>query len=76
MIFDDIAYLISHSGKSTKELCRTFNRERKTIYSYKNGATFYCDYNFVCGLNALGYELVIVDHKGNIIHGTFREDGT
>lgn len=70
MIFDDIADLITiqmQSGQSAERLANIFQVERKTIYNYRNGCCFRLTYDFICGLNRLGYDLALVK-KGHNTH--------
>lgn len=67
MIFDDIAYVLKKSGKTNKRLCYLFNRERKAIFCYKKGMNVRLDYDFVCGLKSLGYEIALIDKNGKIV---------
>lgn len=62
LIFDDLADMIEEHMKteSAADIAKKFNRERKTIYSWRNGCGFHCDVDFVCGLNQLGYDLKLV----------------
>lgn len=65
MIFDQFAILIERllKNKTTKEVARIFGKERKWVYSIKNGCCFHLDYNVICGLNKLGYDIKIVKKK-------------
>lgn len=67
IVFEQLARVIegaNASGVSTNGLARLFNRNRKTIYSYKNGCGFHCDLDFVMGLQSLGYEITITKKRG------------
>ena len=69
-IFDAVADLLQSSGKSTTQLERIFEKERKTIYNYKSGCCFHLDYSVLGGLNALGYRLVLQNKQtGEIFKG-------
>ena len=59
MIIEDIADLISdlHRKMSAEKVAKIFDKERKWIYSIKNGCTFRIDYGLIAGLKSLGYEI-------------------
>lgn len=63
MIFEDVAKLLEESGKNASELSKIFNRERKTIYSLKNGCCFRVDYDMIHGFAELGYTIALVNTK-------------
>ena len=68
MIIDDIADLITttHGTITAREIGRLFNRSRKWTYAVENGCNPVLNYDFVAGLHALGYELVLqkIDKSG------------
>lgn len=61
MIIDDIAGLITttHNTMTARQIGRLFNRSRKWTYAAENGCNVVLNYDFVAGLHALGYELVL-----------------
>lgn len=67
IIFEQLARVMEEataSGVSCVHLARLFNRNRKAIYSYKNGCGFRCDLDFVMGLQSLGYDIQIIKKRG------------
>lgn len=63
VIFEDVAKLLDESGKNASELSKIFNRERKSIYSLKNGCCFRVDYEILHGFAELGYTVALVNIK-------------
>ena len=61
MIIDDIADLITTTNNTmtARQIARLFNRERKWVYLIKLGCNPVLNPDFVAGLHALGYELVL-----------------
>lgn len=61
MIIDDIANLIEQESKriTGKRVAKLFNKERKWVTYTKNGCNVVLNTDFVAGLDALGYELVL-----------------
>lgn len=62
MIIDDIADLITelHKKVPAHRIAKIFNRERKWVCAIENGCTMRLDYDLICGLNKLGYDLKLV----------------
>ena len=62
MIIDDLADLFTdlNAKYKAKDIARHFERERKWVFSIKNGRTFHLDYAFIAGLKHFGYELRLV----------------
>lgn len=61
MIIEDIANLIERESKriTGKRVAKLFNKERKWVTNTKCGCSVKLDTDFVAGLDALGYELVL-----------------
>ena len=62
MIIDDLADLFTdlNTKYKAKDIARHFERDRKWVFSIKNGCTFHLDYAFIVGLKHFGYELRLV----------------
>lgn len=74
VIFEDIARVLEDSKLPANQLAKLFGRERKAIYSLKNGACFRLDYNMTKGLVALGYRVALVRiSDGKIFSGEHAE---
>ena len=60
-IFEDIQKLFYslHAKKTAAEISKIFNRERKWVYCREQIDAFVVDYDFIAGLNSLGYEIVL-----------------
>lgn len=78
LIFDDVADAISEcmEKESAADIAKKFNRERKTVYSWRNGCGFHCDVDFICGLNQLGYDLKLTKMSGDDIEAHGRTQAT
>lgn len=61
MIIDDIANLLERESNriTGKRVAKLFNKERKWLWYNKMGYSYKIDTDFVAGLDALGYELVL-----------------
>lgn len=61
LIFDELSDLLEREmqRQPAAQIAKLFNRERKFIYSMRDGCGFHCDLDFICGLRALGYDLVV-----------------
>lgn len=61
LIFDELGDILEREmqRQTASEIGKQFNRDRKSIYSMRDGCGFRCDFDFICGLRALGYDLVI-----------------
>lgn len=61
MILEDIANLIEdeHKKKTATQIAKIFDKERKWVYSVKNGCNVVLNPEFIGGLSALGYEIVL-----------------
>lgn len=62
MIIEDMAKLLDELCKDnkTKYIAHQFGKERKWVYSVKNGCSFVIDANVVAGLREFGYDIKLV----------------
>lgn len=62
MIIEDMARLMDELCKKnkTKYVARQFGKERKWVYSVKNGCSFVIDAKVVAGLREFGYDIKLV----------------
>ena len=60
-IIEDIQELFYslHAKKTAAEIAQIFNRERKWVYYREQTEVLVIDYDFIAGLNSLGYEIVL-----------------
>lgn len=58
MIFDEIAEVMN--SISPRKISRITGLNISRISNLRNGCPFKIDYNLVCGLNKMGYDLRIV----------------
>ena len=61
MVLEDIADLFEQESKkkTATQLARVFDKERKWVYGVKNGCNVVLNPEFIGGLSALGYEIVL-----------------